>query len=160
MPGPSEPAAPGRSFPLFLLALGAAALWLSRGIEPTGLGSNSDPGPRVFPAALALFLIGGAVFEWIQRWRAGRREAPPPRGHWEWRALGRVLALPAGLAACILLIPLIGFLPALGLLAFVMIWLLATRWWKAALYALTMTAAVYFLFVRVFKVPLPGGVWF
>lgn len=162
MPNPTD-SAPGKSFPLFLLAAGVAALWFSRQIVASGLGQNSDPGPRVFPVALAIFLLLGAVYEWVRRAAISRHQrgcpAPVPLDV-RLKALLPVFVLPSALAACLLLMPLIGFLGGTFLLAFGMIWWLGSRWWQGALYAFAMLLAVYLLFVRVFGVPLPSGRWF
>lgn len=162
MPNPTDSAA-GKSFPLFLVALGVATLWFARNIAASGLGQNSDPGPRVFPVALAVFLIFGAIYEWVKRTAASRPEPTPPRGiplNIRLRDLLPIFLLPGALVIYLLVMPLAGFLATTFLLAFGMTFWLGSRWWQSGLYALGMILAVYLLFVRVFGVPLPSGRWF
>lgn len=157
---PNEPdEQAGKSFPAFLFVTGLVALFFAWQIRPSSLGQNADPGPRVFPMALALFLVGGGLFELIKWTRQPRvqHHGPKLRVGERVRLLFPVILLPLGLAIYLFMVPLVGFLAATFLLAMVMIGWLGRSWWKAAFYAFCLVAAVYLLFVRVFKVPLPGG---
>ena len=163
---PNDPVEqPGKSFPAFLCLIGLVALFFAWQIKRSGLGQNADPGPRVFPIVLAIFLIGGGAFELIKQVLHSRRQLPAPPGPKlpigeRIRLLFPVILLPLGLAVFLLLVPLVGFLLATFLLATFMIGWLGSSWLKAALYSFCVIAVVYLLFVRVFKVPLPGGILF
>ena len=154
----------GKSFPVFLLVIGLLALLLAWRIPPSGLGQNADPGPHVFPIALSIFLIAGGLFELgkllVHRHPAPQQSGPRLRIGERIRLLFPVLLLPLALAVYLLVIPSLGFFSATFLLALVMIGWLGHPWWKAAFYAFCLIAAVYLLFVRIFKVPLPGGTLF
>jgi hypothetical protein len=169
-----------QAFAALLFGLGTTAMVLSWQIPVAGLGMNHDPGPRAFPLALGLFLLGGAIYEFTRAWLSRKREASPAEvngfGEEDFSRAGPgdlgAMGAPAGesplnfwlfcgaMPGCLLLLPWFGFFPAIGLLAFLMMWRLGASWVLSAASTLVLLGVVYLLFVRLFKVPLPSGLLF
>jgi hypothetical protein len=157
------------SLPLF--CAGAAAVFLAWRIPVAGLGANHDPGPAVFPLMLGLILMAGAVFEFLRsRTIAGKKgglaipeEIPHGAAVVEMEAeeepdsagLKNVPLLAGSFFIYLLALPWLGFFPATWIYATLLMWRLGTRLPVAGGATLILLLAVYGLFVRVFKVPLP-----
>ena len=137
---------------IFFIGLGALALCFVPWITNPGLGHNSDPGPRLFPAALAIVLVlGGAAF--TVRGVVGKPHVPATYGG---RRLDAVVLLGA-IGVYIAAMPLLGFALSTGLFAAgAMLWL-KVRARVAIPVTLVLLLAVYLLFAKLFKVQLPAG---
>jgi putative tricarboxylic transport membrane protein len=113
------------------------------------------PGPGFFPlwygmalVALSALLIGMSL---AQR---GRQ----PGGAVNWREVGRALAAWAGLAACVGLLKVLGFLLAFGLFTFFLVAVMYRRPLATAVaVSLGMTLSFYLLFPLALNVALPVG---
>ena len=129
-------------------AVGAASI-------SAGAGS-SDPGPWAVPIGVSAFILGALGY---QLFRRGKRAAPASStgGPAFSKALaGWVMAFAVYLAV----MPWIGFFVASGLLTLLVIRSQGRGWLSAAISSLVLMAAVYLLFVRLFRVPLPVGALF
>jgi hypothetical protein len=131
---------------LFVIA-GVGALGFSLMIHRPGVASAFDPGPRALPVGLGILL----------RQPVDNRSAPAEvleLNRWQPAA---VMAALVGFAA---LLPWAGF--AATTIGFVTGWLMVRkiRWWRALLTAVLLAAVALLLFGRLFKVQLPGGIWF
>ena len=113
------------------------------------------PGPGFFPlwygvsmVALALLLVGTSLSQ-------GTRERGKPV---DWREVGRALTAWAGLALCVGLLKVLGFLLAFGLFAFFLVSVMYRRPLAIAL-AVSVGASVGFwlLFPLALNVALPVG---
>jgi putative tricarboxylic transport membrane protein len=120
-----------------------------------GVWGPSGPDSGFFPllAGAAIVATGIALLA-----RTARR-APVAPHFWPSRAAGwRVSMVVAGLAAVIVLIPLLGFLLSGAIVtAFLLRALERNAWWIVLAISLGSTAAVYWLFVRLLGTALPRG---
>jgi putative tricarboxylic transport membrane protein len=150
---------PSPALGLFLTVLGAAILFLARQIPHATLGETNDPGPRAFPVALGIALLAGGVWECVHAlvkrkgssWSHGEASEADAKPWF-------ILLLLLGLSVYIVGIGWLGFAFSTVVFSTVVMWRLGTRWWRALLIALFLTAGIQLLFVRLFKVPLPGGI--
>lgn len=136
------------------LGTGTLVLALSGSIEAIGLGYNSDPGPRAFPVGLSiLLLIGGGLELWksrkpVKSKAADKRSIDPS-----------IIILLAGLLAYVVLLPWLGFALSTLVVTLPLMILLGNGWIRSAIVSAVLILVVYLLFVVLFKVPLPGGVF-
>ena len=152
----------GASYGFLLVCIGLLALLFVPRIRDSRLGDNKDPGPRAFPTALALCLVAGGL---VQAVRALRQKAPAQGDG----GAGTETHVPAFrnpalvlLAALILytaVMPWLGFSLSTFLFAGGMMLWLGTRWWMALVVTGLMIVGIRMLFVWLFKVQLPGGIF-
>ena len=132
------------------------------------VATTSDPGPWLFPAALALGLVAGtALVVGRGMWQRIRlplpRDAAGPADSWRyfWRKAHKlnVVLLVCGLVLYLAAIPSLGFFVSTQLFATLLLMRLGQAWWRAALIAAGMLLVVYVLFVWQFGVVLPTSPW-
>lgn len=144
---------------LIVFALGT--LYLSRDIAELGLGSNADPGAKLFPVGLSIMLaIAGGIEIWKNRRRsdaAGEDESEPVARAGEGKR-ARALGLFLTFCAYIVAIPWLGFTLSTLVLATAMMMLLGARLKVALSVSIVLALFVNLLFVALFHVPLPTGV--
>lgn len=153
-----------------LFAIGCGGVWFSWDIQSTGLGNNGDPGPHVFPVAISVCLIVGAVCEfagWLHLARDATAQPvdesadqpvdqpadQPGRG---FRNIVFILATLV-VALAITDTPHTGFPLMMFLFSTGAMMRLGIRWWQAAATGLLLVGVIYLLFVRLFGVQLPPG---
>ena len=144
---------------LLFLTAGLTAIGLSFLIHRPGVSSGFDPGPRMLPVLLGSILVAGGGCLWVRRaWvaqpiRADAAMVDAPEAHWHRGAL------IGGLAVYAAALSWAGF--SLASIGFVGVWLIlrGVRWWKSILVAVLLVVAARLLFERLFKVPLPAGIW-
>lgn len=130
-------------------------LFLTRSVHSIGLGDNFDPGPKAFPMGLSmLLLIGGLIELYKTRGTPSTTEAPKT----ETRAK-TVLQLMGLFVIYVILIPWFGFSISSLVMATFMMVLLDNSWKLSLIVSIILIAVIYCLFVLLFKVPLPGGVF-
>ena len=113
------------------------------------------PGPGFFPlwygialVALSALLVGMSL----------ARRASEPGGPVNWREVGRALVAWAGLAACVGLLKVLGFLLAFGLFTFFLVAVMYRRsLGTAAAVSLGMMLGFYLLFPLALNVAFPVG---
>jgi putative tricarboxylic transport membrane protein len=113
------------------------------------------PGPGFFPlwygialVALSVLLVGTTV----------ARKAGGPGDAVNWREIGRALAAWAGLALCVGLLKVLGFLLAFGLFTFFLVAVMYRRaWGTATAVAVGISLGFYLLFPVALNVALPIG---
>ena len=135
-----------------LAGLGAFIISEARRWEYLG---PDGPGPGFFPlwygialVALSALLVGVSL---AQRARG-------PGGAVNWREVGRALAAWTGLAACVGLLKILGFLLAFGLFTFFLVAVMYRRpLGTAAAVSLGMALGFYLLFPVALNVALPVG---
>lgn len=122
--------------------------------------SRGGINPRTFPLIVILSLFGLSVVLGIQGLLRSLRERNPqpptlPRG----RTAGKLAALAAAGAAYILILEPVGYILATPvLIAATMILFGERRPIRIAILSLAASAALYFLFRGVFRVPLPRSI--
>ena len=132
-----------------LAIVGGTVIWLSRA---TPLGSAGQPGPGFMPIALSVGLvalgIGCAVRAWIARAGSERIDI----------AETGALAVVAGLAAAILLLEPVGFLPvSILFLAFLFKALGRDTWLASAILGAAIGGGSWLVFDKLLGVQLPAG---
>jgi putative tricarboxylic transport membrane protein len=135
-----------------LAGVGIYIIVEARGWEYLG---PDGPGPGFFPlwygvcmVVLALLLVAASL---VQR-------AEEPRAAVGWNEIGRALAAWAGLAVCIGLLKVLGFLLAFGLFTFFLVAVMYRRPLGTALaVSVGMAAGFYLVFPLALNVALPVG---
>jgi putative tricarboxylic transport membrane protein len=164
----SEHSAPAGQAVAFgvLAALGAVVFGTSFGYGILAEGGRVGPGLLPMATGLLLLLLSGAQLLLRLRGHPFRRTAPPPEPADGIDVLGRsatqrvrqLRTVVVATAVAVLLIPLLGFLPAMGLLV---LFVSAVVERRPPLVALAVTAvavaAGYGVFAEFLDVPLPTG---
>jgi Tripartite tricarboxylate transporter TctB family len=175
-----------RSIGPVVMLVGLLAILLSRGISRHRLGDNHDPGPRAFPVGLGVCLILGGALQTAYSGRHRKQRSAPTATAGESVERNDSISRPAGLEpsldsqarpgffgrinfdVLILLAALALYIPAISWLGFSLSTLLfslglmrrlGTGWLLAGLMSLALVVAIHLLFVTLFKVQLPTGVW-
>ncbi|BDZ40642.1 tripartite tricarboxylate transporter TctB family protein [Microbacterium suwonense] len=144
-------------FALLMLVLGVLALIGAFSIHvPVGI----QVGPRVFPIAVSVLLIGTALAVVIGALRGDRAEPEDgedidPNAATDWITLAKIVA---ALVAHLLLIDVIGWAPAAAVLFGIVAWALgAKRWWLGFIIGLVVALAVQVVFGGLLGLSLPWG---
>ncbi len=141
------------------VAAGALVVAASLTFPP---GEAGQPGPALFPRIVGGLLMAFGAALAVQGWRAGATGEPIA---WT-RALAsagflNALAVVGAVGAYILLAERLGFLLTAAPLLFTLMTRLGVRALPAAAASALLTLAVYVLFYKLLRVPLPGGLlWF
>jgi hypothetical protein len=164
---------PVRSFSLVsarritaLLALLLSAFYVTNAWQTLSVGRWHKPGAAIFPIALgALLAISGLSVLFERRGSDGAMPATftlPASSD-----LSRLLLLLAAFALYFLVMPVIGNMVASALFLFASMWLLSDDPGRSPLrlaaYAIAIALCFAWVFVRLLKVQMPGGVfrqWF
>jgi putative tricarboxylic transport membrane protein len=168
-PDPAETAGPAAQAVAFgvLALLGAAVFGTSFGYGI--LGEEGRVGPGLLPMVTGLLLLLLSVGQLLVRLRRLRTPADPAPtgddarvdvlGRTERQRVRRLWAVVAALPVAVLLIPPLGFLPALGLLV-LFVSAVVERRPPLVAFAVTVVAvaAGYGVFAEFLDVPLPTGV--
>jgi len=157
--GHTDPVDASLGLGVFLLAISAAALILSRGIETLGFAREGDPGSKAFPCVLAALLVFGGVWE-IVRWRRQRRHRGSAGGVFaEMRlaSFGDVGALGVSLAVYAWLLGPLGFASSTLLLCAPWMRRFGSGWKRSLIATTVLVVCVEILFAGAFQVRLPEG---
>ena len=131
-------------------------------IDEAGFASPSsrhDPGPWLFPSLLAVLLVFGSAGVIVKTLAAGHSAAAAPSSEQRERRYGDLLVLVAALPAYAAAIGLAGFFPSTFVFATLLMQRLGLRWHIALALSALLLAGIYVLFVVVFRVQLPAGLW-
>lgn len=145
------------AIPVGLFALGVFTL-----IETTTItvpGSANVVGPRAFPYAVGVLLVGAAVALGVslargQHGHAEEGEDVDAEARTDW---GTVAKLIASFAALVLLVEPLGWPIAATLLFAGTAWALGARIWRAVVIGFVLSVLVHVLFVEVLGLFLPAG---
>lgn len=120
-------------------------------------GKMAEPGPGVYPLAVGILMLMGAVGLGLEaRLRRLRLDAPWPAGAGRWRVLA-VLASGLGYA---LLLPYLGHLIMGTLVSLIVLRVMGLPRWPLCIgLAIAVGLASYYLFAIILDVPLPVGFW-
>ncbi len=138
-----------------LLVVALGHLWEASKMP---LGTPALPGPGLFPITVGVVvsLLSLTLLLQAARQPARQQASIIPAGEPGRRVAGVWLAL----AAYALLVGTLGHALLTGVVSIVILRLLGMRrWWVIFLLAAALAAGSYYLFVVVFEVPLPEGVW-
>jgi putative tricarboxylic transport membrane protein len=136
-----------------LIGTSILVLMFSTTIKSIGLGDNFDPGPKAFPISLSFILMIGGLIELV-----ASRNKLSPKVSAESKTRTVLLLLSAFLVY-VLLLPWLGFSTTTLIMATVMMILLGNSWKQSLGIAIILITIIYLMFVLLFKVPLPGGVF-
>jgi putative tricarboxylic transport membrane protein len=113
------------------------------------------PGPGFFPLWYGMCMVALALLLMVTSFRRG---GDGPEKPVDWREVGRALTAWTGLALCVGLLKVLGFLLAFGLFVFFLVYMMYRRTIVTALVtAISMSAAFYLLFPVALSVGLPVG---
>lgn len=119
--------------------------------------SSRGTGPLVFPGilAVAICVILGCL--------GIRKKDPalaPEISHDSVTAKGitNTAFVLLGIVAYLLLSESVGFVLTAGVILFLLLWKLGTRWWMSAFITLLFIPGIYTLFAKLLRVPLPQGI--
>ena len=113
---------------------------------------SHDPGPWAVPTGVAIFVVIGVVYQVARR----KPRAAAGEVHSNGVLVGAIVAFAIYLVA----MPYLGFFAMTTVISILAIRWLGKGWGSAAVATVILMAAVYVLFVRLFRVPLPTGVLF
>ena len=148
------------------IGFGALAVGFGLGIQELGLGQNRDPGPRAFPLALGLILIGGGVFEWVASWMHWDRQSEEKEacsemevkeGQTPRSGLRHMGGLLIGLCLYVGALNWLGFTVSTLVFSLAMMVLLGVRWPVGLATSAGLLLLIHVLFRMLFKVQLPAG---
>ena len=135
-----------------LAGLGVFIIAEARGWEYLG---PDGPGPGFFPLWYGVCMVALSVFLAAMSLAQGASGAARPV---EWKEVGRAIAAWAGLALCVGLLKILGFLLAFGLFTFFLVAVMYRRPLGVALaVSAGMSAGFYLLFPLALNVALPVG---
>lgn len=143
---------------LFYILFGGVLAFLTSQIEFMFSVAAEDVGPRFFPYCCAIgFVLCGAGKFLTSGNAAGKPFLADKKG---WLRLAAIIAV---MLAYIIAMTYLGFAISTFFLVFVLTCMLADGrrlpLWKVLLFSAVMTAATYFVFVRIINVMLPAGKW-
>ena len=134
---------------VLVAALGAVAASVA---WPLDFWSDFGPGPSFLPVSLGfgLVVLGIAV---AVAGLLGHEDTPVSHGN-----LRKPMQVAGVMLVYLALLDIVGFTLATTLFFFVLIyWVESRRLWQSLVLAVVASAAVYFVFVSLLKVPLPVG---
>ena len=137
------------------LGTAVLTLFLSRSIHSIGLGNNFDPGPKAFPIGISLLLLIGAFLEFYK----SRKRTSVPGEKTNGAKTKTVLLLLCAFLIYVILLPWVGFALSTLVMATAMMILLGNSWKQSLAVSIILITLIYLLFVLLFKVPLPTGVF-
>jgi putative tricarboxylic transport membrane protein len=119
-------------------------------------GQLDQPGPGIFPVLVGVILTLASLATMWEGWQMEKAELVDfPAG----ADRKRILSLVALLFGYFLLLPWLGQIIAGTLFCiFLMRVLSSLGWLRIVVYSLLMSIAIYVMFVRLLKVPMPSGV--
>ncbi len=122
------------------------------------LGKMAEPGPGVYPLAVGILMMAGAVGLGLEAWlRRLRLDTPWPSG----AGRSRVLAVLASGLGYALLLPYLGHLIMGTLVSLIVLRVMGLPRWPLCIgLAIAVGLGSYYLFGRILDVPLPVGIWF
>jgi len=139
---------------LLAVALGAAVVLHVRTFPEL---PDGQPGPALFPGIVgSLFVLFGLVLVVRAVLARGERAADPDAGVTPQGRL-RALAVLGLVVGYLLLAETLGFAVTMGVLLFLLMWVLGARPLVAALAAAVTTGFVFLVFEELLLVPLPYG---
>lgn len=119
-------------------------------LQGSSVVKNHDPGPWAIPAAAGVFVLGMGVWQTLRRsFTVAAAEARP--------GIQPLLIALAALVLYTLAMPRLGFFSVTFAFAALAARHLGRTWRSALVASGILMAAIYWLFVRLFKVPLPHG---
>jgi putative tricarboxylic transport membrane protein len=119
---------------------------------------DGQPGPALFPSIVGALLVVFGLGLVVRAVRArGREAAVDPGAAATRQGWFRALAVVGVVVAYLLLAETLGFLATMGVLLFLLMWLLGARPLVAVLATAVTTGVILLLFQQVLLVPLPTG---
>jgi putative tricarboxylic transport membrane protein len=142
---------------IFCLVLAILVFVFSRSIEALGFGDNHDPGPKAFPLGLSVIIACGGLFELFNS--RINPETVTSNSTQKNSKQKTILLLLGGFLLYVVFLPLLGFALSTLVMATGMMMLLGNTLKSSAIVSIILITVIYLLFVVLFKVPLPGGVF-
>jgi len=142
---------------LFYIALGIWVAYLAHDIRSLFQVSSVDVGPKMFPYACAAGLVLCGIGKFISSRDAKSKPFLDRQG------VLRLAVIFLVMAAYIAGLTYLGYIITTPIMLIVLTYMLADGkklvWWHVLLFAVLMTAAVYFAFTKLMNVILPAGEW-
>ncbi len=145
-----------RSTGLIALALGIGVAFLTSQFPASSMAG--DIGPKVFPYISAGLLIICGLGLLVT---GGKKEDKPAYTPKQLARLGRISAVVAGY--CVLMV-FVGYMPSTVIGTFVLSVMFGKNrnipWYRSLIFSVILTAAVFYIFEKLFVLPLPRGMFF
>jgi len=142
---------------LFYIALGFLVAYVTRDIRAMFRVASEDVGPKMFPYCCAAGLVICGIGKFLSSRDAKSKQFLDKKG---WLRLAVIFLV---MAAYIAGLTYLGFIVTTPFMLFGLTYMLADGkklvWWQVLLFAVIMTAAVYFAFTKLMNVMLPAGEW-
>ena len=142
---------------LFYIALGIWVAYITSNIRALFKVASEDVGPKMFPYCCAAGLILCGIGKFLSSKDAKSKPFLNKQG------VIRLITIFLVMAAYIAGLTYLGFIITTPFMIFGLTYMLADGkklvWWKVLLFAVIMTAAVYFAFTKLMNVILPAGEW-
>lgn len=142
---------------LFYIALGIWVAYLAHDIRSLFQVASVDVGPKMFPYACAAGLVLCGIGKFVTSRDAKSKPFLDKEG------VLRLAVIFLVMAAYIAGLTYLGYIITTPIMLFVLTYMLADGkklvWWHVLLFAVLMTAAVYFAFTKLMNVMLPAGEW-
>lgn len=127
---------------------------------------NIYQSPLLFPQLVAILLVVVSLYQLIMAYVTNRKKSEENNemNNNEFRENGDIKKFMFGiipLVIYIFLISIIGFYVATVLsMLYYIHYFGGTKWYKALIFTLVTTTVIYFIFLNIFRVPLPTGIFF
>ena len=154
---------------ILALILGIWILWTTQTFPGA---ANHRPGPAFLPNLLALLIaICGGMLVFSKKRKSVKTPESVSNTEDESTVCSndsvaslkqswmRILFLTGGSVAYVALLDVLGFIPAAGLLTFLVYLFLGNRWLTSAIVTIVLVAGTYILFGQILGVMLPRGIW-
>lgn len=142
---------------LFYIAFGFLVAYLTSDIRALFQVASEDVGPKMFPYCCAAGLVICGIGKFLSSKDAKSKQFLDKQG---WMRLAIIFLV---MAAYIAGLTYLGYIITTPIMLFGLTYMLADGkklvWWQVLLFAIIMTAAVYFAFTKLMNVMLPAGEW-
>lgn len=147
-------------FGIILVGIALFVILRSRTFPPFVLAGNKLPGPGFFPVILSILLGGAGIYECVLAFRQyGLRPSRKYRdllGDW---GNQNILIIILGLILYVLVVDTLGYLVTTFVFSVLLMVRLKTGWFRGILVSSIVVALIMVIFVKVFKIQLPYGIF-
>lgn len=141
---------------IFAIILGISIFFLTNSFPDFNIGNAGVPGPAFFPNLIGGLLILVGIGEFFEARKSKRHLNFAIKNK---QSLFNILVVIALILAYIFLLKKIGFILMSFFFCFVVMKLLQVSWSKSIIFALILVVILYLVFGKLFRLPLPVGIF-